>query len=169
MEVEYHLTEEDFIQFNVFHVKNTKIARRSLMINRIVGPIFFLIFGYFYSQVDGDLNLGIIATVIILSALWVILYPKYFAALVKRNTKKGLDNDNKQGLFGHHRLTMTDDGVFDSTSIGTTSTRWESILEFQEDQYNFYLYYGPTNAYIIPKRDIENVDDVRHYIQSKRK
>lgn len=169
MEIEYDLKEKDYIQFNVFHIKNTKIAKRSLIINRIVGPIFFLVFGYFFSQIEGELNGGIITTVVILSALWIIFYPKYFESLVARNTKKGLKADNIQGLIGHHRLVMTDEGVFDSTPTGTGSVRWDGILEFKEDQHNLYLYFSSTNAYIIPKRDIENVDKVRNYIQSKRK
>lgn len=168
MEIEYNLTEKDYIQFHIFHVKNTKIAKRSLMINRIVGPIFFLVFGYLYSQIEGGINSGLMTTVLILSALWVIFYPKYFESLVARNTKKGLKEDNIQGLIGHHRLVMKDDGVYDSTSTGTTSARWNSISEFKEDKYNFYLYFSSTNAYVIPKREIENEDEVRQYIQSKR-
>lgn len=165
MEIEFELTEKDLIQFHVYHIKNTKIARRSMMINRIIGPLFLIVFGFILASAQGSVSGGLIAIILILSVCWVFLYPKYFYYLVARNTKKGLEDQQTKGMIGHHRLVLNNEGLFDSTATGTTSASWDTI-SLKEDQDHLFIYYGPTNAYIVPKRSIDRLEELRQYIQS---
>lgn len=49
MEIQYELTEEDVVAFNLYHVKNSKVGKNSLQWQRYISPLIFLLFAYFLS------------------------------------------------------------------------------------------------------------------------
>lgn len=44
MQVEYMLTEQDFIAFNLHYAKHSKTVKRSLFLQRYIVAIIFLLF-----------------------------------------------------------------------------------------------------------------------------
>ena len=167
MKINYNLTEEDYINFNMFHIKNSKTGRRSLNIQRLLTPIFFLAFAFMLSIVS-DMPLRPLFTVFLLiSIIWILFYPKYFYRLIRKNTKKMIKEGKNDGLLGDRCLTMTAAGFVDKSSNGETKGTWSSITSFKEDNENFYLYNSSVSAYILPKREVTNVERVRNYIKPK--
>ena len=167
MEINYHLTEEDYLNFNMFHIKNSKTAIRSLQMQRIIGPLIFLISSYVFSRIGDVPFVGLFITFSILSILWFIFYPKYFYNHVIRHVKKMIKEGKNDGLLGDHRMLITDEGIVDSTTNGETKVTWSGIKEFKEDENNLYLYNSSVSAYILPKRELNNVDDVKSLFKSK--
>ena len=43
MNINYNLTEEDYLNFNMFHVKNSKAVKRALNMQRFITPIIFIV------------------------------------------------------------------------------------------------------------------------------
>ena len=43
MKLKYNLTEDDYINFNIAHMKNSKSLKRTMMINRFLTPLIFLV------------------------------------------------------------------------------------------------------------------------------
>ncbi len=166
MEINYKLTEEDYLKFNLFHIKNSKTAIKALNMQRFLPPIFFIILSYILSTV-GNTSLPVILTASpILSILWIIFYPKYFYNYVIRNTKKMIREGKNDGLLGEHQLIMTKEGIEDSTTYGETKVSWSGLKNFEEDNYNFYLYNSSLSAYVIPKRELSNAEAMRNYLNS---
>lgn len=169
MEINYHLTEEDYLNFNMYHVKNSKTAMKSLNLQRILGSIFFIVFAYLFTIIAETENSGLLIVFIIVGVLWFIFYPKYFYAHVKRQTKKMIQEGKNGGLLGEHHLVMNKAGILETTSSGETKVSWAGLKKFAEDEDNFYLYNSGFSALILPKRDVTNEQEVRTYIQSKLK
>lgn len=167
MEIRYRLTEEDYVNFNMFHVKNSKSARRMLNVQRFVTPIIFLAFAYIFSNIADASLFGLLITFSIAGVLWILFYPAYFYRVIMRNAKKMIKDGNNEGLLGEHHLVMTEEGIVDSTSFGETKVSWLGIKDFQEDSGYFYLYNSAVSAYIIPKRHLISVEETRAYIQSR--
>ncbi|WP_223592330.1 YcxB family protein [Neobacillus bataviensis] len=167
MEIRYHLTEEDYLNFNMFHVKNSKAAMRSLNIQRFLLPIIFIIAAYLASTY-GDMPF-VTAFVIyfIIAVLWIIFYPKIFYRHVKRMTKRMMNEGKNEGMLGEHVLRMTDEGIVDSSANGETRVTWAGIVEMKEDQNNIYLYNSGVSACILPKRELHDVEGVRNYLAGK--
>lgn len=165
MEINYRLTEEDYLIFNIFHIKNSKIAMRALNIQRFLTPIIFLILSYVFSKVGDTPFLVLFITFLIISILWVIFYPKYFFSRITRHAKKMILEGKNDGLLGEHHLIMTEDGISDSTANGETKVTWSGIKNFKEDKYNLYLYNSSISAYILPKRNLNNVEEIRNFIK----
>ena len=167
MEIKYHLTEEDYINFNMFHIKNSKTAMRSLTIQRFIGPIIFIISSYVFSKIGDVSFLGLFITFLILSILWVLFYPKYFYNHVIRHVKKMIKEGKNDGLLGEHHMVMTEDGIVDSTANGETKVNWSGIQQAKENDDYFYLYNSSVSAYILPKRELHNLDEISSFLKSK--
>lgn len=161
MEFKYNLSEEDYIHFNLFHLKNSKAASRSLTIQRWSGPILFIVL----YTIGDQTSLGLSLT-ILLSILWLFFYPKYFYNYTIRHVKKMIKEGKNANLLGEHKMTLTEEGIIDTTTNGETKVNWSGIETYKEDNDYFYLYNSSVSAYILPKRDIQN-EEISHFFTSK--
>jgi len=116
MNIHYELTEEDYINFNLYHIKHSKMGKRSLLLQRIVSPFIFIIGAYLYSVIGNLPFLPLFITFAVMSILWVIFYPKYFYGLIARNAKKMIKEGKNDDLLGNHQLEMTEEGLVDTTA-----------------------------------------------------
>lgn len=167
MEIKYILHEDDYLHFNLYHIKNSKTSMKVLKLQRYLTPLLYLIAAYIFALLtDGSyiLSFSIFLT---LSVLWIIYYPKYYYNHVRRNVRKFLKEGNNDGLLGEHIMVFTEDGIVDRNQTGETKVVWEGIHTFKEDEHYFYLYNSAVSAYILPKKDVENANEVRNLLESK--
>jgi len=166
MEIHSNLTEEDYIHFNLYHIKNSETGKRALALQRFITPLFFIIISYIYSLISDMPFLPLFITFLVTSILWVIFYPKYFYGLIARNARKMIKEGKNEGLIGNHQLKLTEEGLVDTSLNKETKVTWLGITSFQEDDGYFFLYNSSVSSYILPKREIDDVDVVRQYVQS---
>lgn len=165
MEIKYTLTEEDYINFNLFHLKNSKTAMNALKIQRLLIPILYLIVGFILAKVsEGPLFLWL-SIFLLLGIAWYFFYPKYFYHSVMRRVRKMLKEGKNEGLLGEHLMTVSEEGIHDISSSGETSVKWPSIENFTEDEHNLYFYNTSLSAYIIPKRELQNVEGFQQFVK----
>lgn len=99
---------------------------------------------------------------LIVSILWIIFYP-----YVIRNSKKMIRQGKNDGLLGEHHMILSDLEITDLTSNGETKVKWSGIQTIVEDKYNIYLYNGSVSAYILPKRELDDVEQLKTFLKSK--
>lgn len=167
MEIRYNLTEEDYLNFNMYHVRNSKVVTKALNMQRFLTPIIFIIAALVLSTFESLSFLGALIPFLIISILWVIFYPKYFYSYVIRNTKKMIREGKNENLLGDHHMILSEEGIIDTTSNRETKVTWSGIQMLSEDSHSFYLYTSSVSAYIVPKRELENVDGIKTYFKSK--
>lgn len=164
MEINYILTEDDYLNFNLFHTKHSKVVKKSLLIQRLMGPVIFIAFSYLFS-IFADLPfIGLFVTFSIISVLWYIFYPAYFYKLIIRNVKKAMNEGDNGGLLGKRQMILNEEGIIDVNSSSKTESNWQAIKDIKEDENNFFLYNSAVSAYIIPKRDLKQIDELRSYL-----
>lgn len=167
MDLKYHLTEDDYINFNMFHIKNSESIMGALKKQRLFTPIFYLAFSFIFSKILAIPFLFSFVPFFILSVLWVLFYEKYFFGRVIRQTKKMIKEGKNTSLLGDHHMVLTDEGIVDSTSFGETKVTWSGINEFKQDDRYFFLYNSAMSAYILPKRELKNVTEIESYLKAK--
>lgn len=167
MEIKYNLTEEDYLNFNLFHVKNSNTVKRALNIQRFLFPVLFIVISYLFSKMTEISFLGVFIPFLLISILWVIFYPKYFYRFIIRNTKKLIREGKNEDLLGEHRMTLSEEGIVDTTSNKETKVTWSGIQMIKEDEHSIYLYNSSVSAYILPKKDLHNVEETKALIQAK--
>lgn len=167
MKINYELTEEDYLHFNLFHVKKSKVATKSLNIQRFLTPVFFIIVAFIFSLI-GDMPFVFPLIIFgLISILWITFYPKYFYNLVMRHSKKMLKEGKNDGLLGEQQMTLSEEGIVYLTSIGESQVKWSGIKKVVEDSDFFYIYNSSVSAYILPKRALLNVEEAKGYFDSK--
>ena len=167
LKIDYNLTEEDYLNFNLYHAKNSKTVAKSLLIQRFLSPIIFLIAAFIFSWIDDVSLVGSLITFSIIGILWIVYYPKYFYRLIIRNSKKMFKEGKNDGLLGEHCMMLSDEGIVDANPNGETKVKWAGIKRFEEDDKYLYIYNSAVSAYIIPKRALTNVVDVQSYVKAK--
>jgi Ca2+/Na+ antiporter len=166
MKIEYNLASEDYIHFNLFHLKNSKTSLKSLYLQRYLSPLFFILVSIVFA-IMGDLHLlSTLIPFLVLSVLWVIFYPKLFYRHVRKNVQKMFKEGKNEALLGEHTMILMDEGFVESNSTGESKVKWSGISEVKEDEAFLYLYNSAVSAYIIPKRDLSNQEEIKTYISS---
>ena len=167
MEIKYNLTEEDYLNFNLFHIKNSESARKSLNMQRYSIPFIYLIVAYVFSNLADIPFLYAFIPFLIVGVSWVLFFPKYFQNRIRSQTKKMIREGKNEGLLGEHTMLMTEDGIVDTNPTGETKVKWSGIIKMKEDQANLYLYNSSVSAYILPKRELNNLKEVRAFFEAK--
>ncbi|PAE37875.1 YcxB family protein [Bacillus sp. 7884-1] len=167
MVINYHLTEEDYLKFNMFHINNSESANKSLKTQRFATPFVYIIFAYIFANLADIPFLYALIPFLIVGILWVIFYPKYFQTRILSQTKKMIREGKNEGLLGEHTMTLSEDGIVDSNPNGETKVNWTGIIKLKEDDSNIYLYNSSVSAYIIPKRELKDLEGLKNYMTSK--
>lgn len=158
MELTYDLTKEDYLAFQLHTAKQSETVKRALIMQRMMGPVLFLLFTLVVSWVTEEWLLGLFITFAVASVLWVILYPKFFYGYIKRNVNKMLNESRKGNMFGLHTLVMDKKGFTEKNRAGEKKTNWAGIERIDEDEAYFFLFTSIVEAYIIPKRSFKNAE-----------
>ena len=174
MELTFKLTEEDYINYNVAHSKTSPSMKRSILIQRIMGPVIFVITPFIIVQFS-DIPLWYWLIVFGLSSItWFIYYPKYAMWEITRRIKKMLAEGNNENLFNERILVLTDEGITETSSIGETKISWVKIERLEETEDYLYIYVSSVSAHIVPKRVFENsseqekfINKITEYVQSR--
>ncbi|MGM7637492.1 YcxB family protein [Bacillus sp. Hm123] len=78
-----------------------------------------------------------------------------------------IQEGTNEGLLGEHHMILSEEGIIDSTSNGETKVTWSGIKTISEDKHNIYLYNSSVSAYILPKREVDDVEEIKNYLKSK--
>jgi len=167
MEINYHLTEDDYINFNLYHMNHSKTGIRALRVQRFLLPVFFIALSYFMAIILDTSPVFLLVYGFLISILWVIFYPKYFNRTIAKNVKKMLKEGDNKGILGDQHMSIKDEGIVVTTKMGETKVNWAGINILKEDENNFYLYVGAMNAYLIPKRQITVSNELRAFVNAK--
>lgn len=167
MEINYNVTEEAFIDFNLYHTKNSKTYRKSMNLQRFLIPAMYLLLAVIFSYVLDLPLLVLFIPFLIFAILWVIFSPSIYYRTIKRTAIKVIREGNNEGMLGNHSMIFSEEGLREISTTGETSISWSGIVNFGEDDSNFYLYNSGMSAYILPKKDLQDVESLRKLIQRK--
>lgn len=174
MELTFKLTEEDYINYNVDHSKTSPSMKRSILIQRILGPVIFVIVPFMIIQFT-DIPLWYWLLVFgVSSVVWFAFYPRYATWEITRRIKKMLAEGNNENLFNERILVLTNEGITETSSIGETKISWAKIERFEETEDYLYIYVSSVSAHIVPKRVFANTNEqekfinkITEYVQSR--
>lgn len=158
MKYTFDLTEEDYLQFNMFTAKNYTFYQNQKKLFRILFTLlpFATGFGMWIfrglQRPDIDFIVGYLVAVIPLSVLFWIGFPKFFDALTLRNAKRILFKEGKNNILGERILFFEEGSIRTSTKFEESSIQYGAITQMRQSDKAAYLYTAPTMALILPFR-----------------
>lgn len=156
IEFNFEITEEDYIKFNVYHVENSPSQKRTYNLLRYAIPLIFSVPIYAIgTSIFKQPESYWMAIAILFVAGWIIIFPKQYKKIIRKQTEKLLQEGDNSSIFG--KKTMKIDGknvqVFDAFSSETISKENIKNIKIYEDM--ILLYLSAVTAQIIPTRGLK--------------
>ena len=146
MTIKYTVSEQDFINFNLFHFKHSRqnkierfFATYGIGILALVG-----IAAFFHDNIAA-LVLGVGFVV-----LYVILFQRFFNRTIEREAKKIIDTGRVDDFLGSQKTTLKDDHIEEVFRRSKSITKYSSVERIGYGYGCIFVYLGPVRAIIIP-------------------
>ena len=169
MKINFELTEEDYLHFNLFHLRNSEIVKKLIQKNRILTSLSLIVIGLILSFIiflgAGSFDIVLFIIFLVVSILMYLFYPQYAIKTAIKRLKKNISDDARKKMFTHYEFEFSNEGIVEKTPYNETKMNWNAIYSFKEDSDYFYLYPDPTRAYIIPKKECENQNELKNLIK----
>lgn len=165
MRFEYELTKQDYIDFNVHHIKNSNTLKKSLFMQQYVLAVIYLILPFILSKVSDIPLLYWLVVFVIVAVLWVIFYPKYFMAATIKRILKLVDEGKNKDMLGKHILTVNEEGIIEESENGESRINWSGVEKVVETEKHFFIYFSSIMAYIIPKSVFEKDNTKNEFLK----
>lgn len=147
MTLQYTVTPEDYLQFNLYQYDHNKALQALVRALRLIAPGILVLLGVLFS--GGDLGL-LFFVMLGLAVLWILLLPWQ----VRRSLRRGLARQIRAGHYtdfvGAYTLELLANGIRETAPKGTYEHAWAAIQKVCEDKAHTYLYLGEESAIIVP-------------------
>ena len=147
MKLNFAVSEEDYIQFNVCHYENSGSVKRQRTLMAMLGVLALPVWEYLNTG-----GVSMITSVVSMTfwAMWLIfgrkLYRKAMAFLAGMQVKKGAGRE----FIGERTLELLEDKIRMVWPQKTVDTSYETIEKITSDGKRLYVYTGSMSALIIP-------------------
>jgi hypothetical protein len=165
MKIDFTLTKEDYIAYNLHHIQHSPSLKKSLNIQRYGLALIFLIFPFIIASMTPIplfLWLLVYGSIFI---VWIKFYPKYFVSSTKKRILRLIEEGNSANLLGERSILVTEEAVEEITPQGESRTTWGSIERIDETDDYIYIYTSPINAYLVPTRAFEETAQKNEFLQ----
>lgn len=166
MKIEYDLTKEDFIEFNMYRILNSDKVRSSLFKQRYFISLDFLAVVFILSLIAGAPWKLFLPILILIYLLWVTYYPRSFNNKAKRNIEKMIDERNDNSVFGKYTLTIDTEGIVEDSKSKKIKTKWSQVGKIIETDQYIFIKASDTDTFIIPKSAFETIDLKNKFVKS---
>lgn len=165
MKIDYQLTKQDYIDFNIFHMNHSKTIKKTLFIHRYIVSLVFLALPFVLSGVSYIPIVFWLVPSVVVYILWVIFYPKYFIGIVKRRLSKMLDEGKNTIPLGRQNISITDDGITEITDHSEAKHGWNVVEDIFETKEHIFVYISAVTAHIIPVRAFKSAEEKNALIE----
>src|SRR5438128_363305 len=130
--VEYAITKDDLMAFNLYHHRHSPTARRQYHRSWFVPAVIWLLVcvGIWYLA-DRERGTPLRTSLDLLplfggAPLYLLYFPWAYRRKLRKIIAGMVSEGQNRGLFSRHRVTISPEGVADSTEFGQSSTAWRA-------------------------------------------
>ena len=164
MKIDYQLTKQDYIDFNMNYMSNSKTVKKLFIAQRYIVPIIFLLIPFIMIKAT-SIPLGYWVNVFLVCyVLWVIFYPKYFKWTVSKRILNMLDEGENADMLGNRSLTLTEKCIIDSSTLSESKTDWSVIEKITQTKKHIFIFISAVAAYILPVRVFKDENEKKKFI-----
>lgn len=157
MEIKFKITEEDYINFNLYHIENSPAQKKTYNLLRYAMPILFSVPVYAVGAVLFKQPGGYWAAIALLFvAGWIVLWPNQYKKLIKRETQKILQEGDNSAIFGTKNMLIEEDSIKIISEFTSEEIAKESIKEIKIYEDMILIYLSSVTAQIIPTMDLDD-------------
>ena len=164
---EVKLSEQDYVDFNVFHMLRSEYGKKQIKNLRILLAVFIVIMNlltFAGEDFSGDSLFFIIPMAIVLIVFEIFL-PKFLKWLLK-GTIKGLKKSGKMGYSPESVIEFHEDCFIEATPQKKIEQKYETLENiYIVDMKMIYLYENNVAAYMLPTACFKSKAELDEFIE----
>jgi hypothetical protein len=169
MTLNYDVTAEDFIAFNLYHFRHSPALQRQILITRIT--LSLLVIGLTLGLVyildrDKQLSLFALFAAVIGGALFFLIYPRLIEPNLRKQLEKMLHEGKNDGVIGQQTLALTPEGIINGTPTGEQKIFWPAVEKVAATAEHVFIYVSALSAAIIPRRNFASESACTAFLQA---
>lgn len=163
MVLEFKIQEQDFLDFQLFNASksdriNKKKRNGTLLLT--IGSLLVAIYFYFKQYLAMAIFFGVMAII------YALFYPTYFRWRYKNHYKAHIKEHYSKRFGQLEKIEIKEESIFATDKTGESSIRIKEIEKVDETSHHFFIKISTGLSLIIPKRELENCDELRSKFQS---
>ena len=158
MKIKYTLDRQDFVQLQLFNAtKSVSIQKKKRRETIYLTLGALLAAAYFFIQ---D-HMAVTIWFLLVAVVTVFFYPKYFKRKYRKHYEKYIDEHYAKRFGEKVELALTNDAIWSKNHIGEGTIYLSEIDRVNETQHHFFLHTSAGPSIIIPKRELDTLDQFR--------
>lgn len=164
MKLDYQLTEEDYIEFNLHHMSVSKAYKRAIFSQRCIFFLLLLMLTFLFSRTS-ELHWSVWAVLFgIMYVFFILFFPKRLKKLTENRIKKMLREGDNSDFLGPQFLEITEAGISKKSNSSEKKNGWDSVQKVEESKNLILIYVSSLSAYMIPKKVFENEEKKNEFL-----
>ena len=159
MELKYEVTEEDYIQFNIYHAENSKSHKKTYNMLKYYIPILCGIIIYFTGPSlfkQPKLYWAIIAILFII--IWIRGFPKRHRKIIRKSVESMLKDGDNSSMICENIMIIGEEDIKVINEYSTEMTSLEGIKGVIVYDDMILIYLSGFTAHIVPTRYLTEED-----------
>jgi hypothetical protein len=153
MIMEFELTADDIVDFNMHHLARLQSYLRTEKRNKmIIAATMFLSVLYLILVKNSLYSHFLAILVIVFCALMFSGYSSYMRRSIARKIRKEIKDQKNSGFIGNRRIEIEEFRISESGSNGDSSCLWTAVRAIEKNERLIIVYISAVSAYIIPRR-----------------
>lgn len=157
LQLNYKLTDEDYIEFNEFHqLIHSEVGKRNLFLLKLIGPMISILAIVIFILARAEIMLIVIEAIVlcIFSMVWIAFSKKIMKRGIRKTILKMKETDGLP-FAEETTLNFTEDQIIEITKNQELKVDYKKIEDVCETEKDFYVYISSMEALIIPKRVLD--------------
>ena len=161
-----NLTEQDYLDFNVFAATKTPHGKGSILRTRLILTAIVVVATLLTWLSKGVGRTSIVFTV--LSALILLYFQLYLVRRMKNSLKSYINGLKKQGKLPYSpysTMEFNDESIIETDENGVTERKYSVIEAISIDKNAVYVFIGAAQAFILPFSSFESREQMDAFIE----
>ncbi|MFN8387301.1 MAG: YcxB family protein [Anaerolineales bacterium] len=165
MDIEFERTEEDMVEFNLFHINHSPTIKRQLFAAQITMAVLIFIASMYIVYLQTR-YLPVISYVAgaVLSIGVGLIYPYIYKQRTIKQARKLFREGSNKSLLGRHEMQLSPDGIRYKTIASESKTNWSSIEKVLQNDKFIFMYIGAINAFVVPKSAFASSEKQKEFL-----
>ncbi|MFT5184299.1 MAG: hypothetical protein ACI84C_001429 [Flavobacteriales bacterium] len=164
MDLSYQLTEEDFMEYQMFQSSNSEPLKKRRLISRVILSLFYIAIAAYFKLIREQSGTAMIFAGA--GVVWYFFYPTYAKWRYKNHFKRHIKANYQDRIGKSATLSIVSDGIDFDDSSGNAHVKAEALAHLIELKDYFLVTIDTGLSLIVPKHAIENQDDFKNQLMA---
>lgn len=162
MKVQYTLTEDDYIAFNLFYARHDPSFMRRVRLIQLTGASVLIALGLFTCSLRGRITLGGMALFLIGALVFVLYVPNQAKSTIEKRVELTLE-ENRQHPQGERTVVLLEDTLVLRDAKGEQLIALSEIESTVRSKKHLFIITRKREVVVIPLAAFETVDDAQNF------